>query len=310
MIVKTPQDFLQALDSLDLKPVNTATPKGVFLLEPTGFTLSTSTAEDNLYMDLSLSADTERACGQHRQMAEYLQQQGVVVVRFPGLAATPDCVFPNNVFATAAINDSRGHFIVGSMKTEERRQEAKRQDIRSFFKEMLGYKEFDLSLLDCVAELTGTLIIDRARGIGFCGMTQRVNDAGVEAMHQAFDLNLTFQFDLNADEYHTNVVMAILASRACVIYPEAFVDRDVPDAIAQLYPDRTLILSKAEKQAFAGNCISLSDSDVYMSETAATGLRPQSREKLTAWGFDVHGIPVDELEKAGGSLRCMIGEIF
>ena len=49
---------------------------------------------------------------------------------------------------------------------------------------------------DLVAELTGSLIIDRARGVGYCGLSERCDMAGARAMHQAFDLRLTFCFEL------------------------------------------------------------------------------------------------------------------
>ena len=39
-------------------------------------------------------------------------------------------------------------------------------------------------------------------------------------------------------------------------------------------------------------------------------LRPSSVQALESWGFRVHEVDVDELEKGGGSLRCLIAEIF
>ena len=47
-----------------------------------------------------------------------------------------------------------------------------------------------------------------------------------------------------------------------------------------------------------------------MSATAARALRPASRAALERWGFEVVAVDVDECEKAGGSLRCMIAELF
>jgi N-dimethylarginine dimethylaminohydrolase len=190
-----------------------------------------------------------------------------------------------------------------------RQKETEREDIRQYFKSR-GYQTVDLSIENCIAELTGALIIDYARSIGFCGMSSRVNEAGLAAMHEAFGLKMMFAFDLQANEYHTNVVMMILAGRACVIYPEAFMNPVVPQAISHAFPERTLILSEAEKNAFAGNCIALSDTDLFMSSTGFTALRPQSREKLESWGFRIHHTALDEIEKAGGSLRCMVAEIF
>jgi N-dimethylarginine dimethylaminohydrolase len=141
-------------------------------------------------------------------------------------------------------------------------------------------------------------------------MSTRVDEAGLQAMHQAFDLRLTFAFDLRPGEYHTNVVLAVLAGRACVLYPGAMVDSEVPAAIAAAFPGRTLELDTAEKLAFAGNCIALTQNDLFMSATAAPVLRPHSRQVLEDWGFRLHFVQLDEIEKAGGSLRCMVGEVF
>ena len=129
-------------------------------------------------------------------------------------------------------------------------------------------------------------------------------------MHAAFENRLTFRFDLNPGEYHTNVVMSVLAGRACVLVPDAFTDPGVPAAIAQVYPQRTLLLSKEEKLSFSGNCIALTGCDLLMSRTGMDGLSAQNRQKLDDWGFAVHALELDELEKAGGSLRCLIAELF
>ncbi|MFW6341241.1 MAG: arginine deiminase-related protein, partial [Wenzhouxiangella sp.] len=188
--------------------------------------------------------------------------------------------------------------------------EAGRRDIRAFFTQLMGYEEVDLSQRDLVAELTGALVIDRSHRIGYCGMSQRVDEAGCRAMHQAFDLALTFRFDLKPTEYHTNVVMAVLASRALVICPEAFADPEVPKAIAEAYGGHVLEISAAEKEAFAGNCIALNFKDLFMSQTAVDALDPAKLEQLRSWRFEIHAVEMDEIEKAGGSLRCCVAEIF
>jgi len=65
-----------------------------------------------------------------------------------------------------------------------------------------------------------------------------------------------------------------------------------------------------EKDHFVGNCISLNDRDLFMSQVAADALRPESRAALESWDFRIHSVALDELEKAGGSLRCMVAKIF
>ncbi|NBB92215.1 MAG: amidinotransferase [Gammaproteobacteria bacterium] len=305
MIVRSPDAFRAQLLSGWLNADAPAVPRAVFLVEPSGFRLSDQTSKDNEYMDLSVSVDPARALDQHRKLSERITACGIPLVRFPGRPETPDDVFPNNVFATAP-----GRLIVGAMQHDERQLEAGRNDIRAFFSDLMHYDTIDLSGRDLVAELTGAMVLDRSRRIGFCGLSQRADEAGCEAMNEAFDLALTFQFDLDEHEYHTNVVMAVLASRALVICPDAFADPDVPKAIAEAFPGHVLEITTEEKEAFAGNVIALSFSDLFMSQTAVDALPREKLQKLEDWGFTIHGVELDEIEKAGGSLRCCVAEIY
>ena len=177
--------------------------------------------------------------------------------------------------------------------------------------EVLGYDEIDLSGCDdLVAELTGSLIIDRARGIGYCGLSERCDMAGAQAMHKAFDLRVTFCFELAESEYHTNVVLTLMASRATIIAADGFRDPAVPQVIAKAYGNRAIWLTSAQKQAFAGNAITLSDERVWMSACAASALTDDQREALADYGFAIGAVELGEIEKAGGSLRCCVGEIY
>ena len=304
MIVQNPQDFLAELEQREFQSDGPHYAGSVLMIEPVNFSVCEESAIDNHYMNLNESVDSQLALRQFRGLVELISNQDIEVVVFPGDPATPDAIFPNNVFAT-----TENHFIIGHMLHPGRQKEAERQDIRGWFQSR-GYREIDLSQRDCIAELTGVMIIDSARRIGFCGLSGRVDQAGLEAMHDAFGLNMIFSFDLQPEEYHTNVIMMVLASRACVIYPGAFVDPAVPVAIVKAFPDRSLILSESEKNAFAGNCIALTDTDLFMSQTGADALRASSRAMLESWGFTIHSTGLDEIEKAGGSLRCMLAEIF
>ncbi|MGK7295899.1 MAG: arginine deiminase-related protein [Candidatus Wenzhouxiangella sp. M2_3B_020] len=305
MIVTRPEEFRAELVADWMTADSAAVPRAVFLVEPTDFSLSRQAAQDNTYMDLTVGVNPALALRQHRDLTDRIADCGVPVIRFPGRSENPDDLFPNNVFATIP-----GRFIVGAMLHPERRQEAQRPDIRAFFTELMRYPEVDLSTRDLVAELTGVMVMDRSRRLGFCGLTHRVDEAGCEAMHEAFELALTFRFDLKPEEYHTNVVMSVLASRALVICPDAFVDPEVPAAIAEAFPGHVLEISREEKEAFAGNCLAVTFTDLFISQRAWRTLAPEKRRLVESWDFDVHAVELDEIEKAGGSLRCCIGEIF
>lgn len=305
MLVDSPAAFLDACAALTPRPGAAATARGAFLVAPAEFALAAESARDNRYMAMEQAVDPLRALAQHQALAQALRTDLPVVV-FPGDPATPDAVFPNNVFGTAP-----GTLVVGRMRHDVRRREAQRADIRGFFRELLGYAEIDLSGRDeLVAELTGSLVIDRARGIGYCGLSERCDRAGAEAMHRAFGLRLTFCFELAAGEYHTNVVFALLAGRAAILAADGFADPAVPQAIAQAYGGRALWLTPAQKQAFAGNAITLADDRVWMSAAAAAALDASQRDALAQWGFRLGAVDLSEIEKAGGSLRCCVGEIY
>jgi hypothetical protein len=281
-----------------------ATARACFLVSPEAFSLAEQSASDNKYMDLSVKVDPARALAQHQALQAALSAS-LPTFCFPGRAVTPDALFPNNVFATAGRKLGLVH-----MRHAVRQAEASRADIRAFFRDLLGYEELDLSRQPGVCELTGCLVIDHRRRIGYCGLGERCDEAGARAMHEAFGLRATLLFDLAQGEYHTNVVLSVLAGRAAVVAPDGFADSAVAKAITEFYAPHAIVLSPAQKQAFAANCLAMTPSEVWISSAGAGALEPGQRERLGAAGFSLRAVPLDELEKAGGSLRCCIAEVY
>ncbi len=304
VIVTDPAAFLAAFSSGRHPPSAPATARAAFLVSPAGAGLAVESASDNRYMDLTRQPEPLRMQRQHAELTRRLGAD-LPALAFPGDPQCPDGMFPNNVFAT-----TRGQLIVGRMRHAVRRREAGRADIRGFFRDVLGYRETDLSQAAFVAELTGALVIDRARGIGYCGLSERCDLAGARAMHDAFGLRLMLAFELAPGEYHTNVVLAVLAGRAAILAPDGFRDHAVADAIAQAYAGATLVLDPAQKQAFAGNAIALAADRVWLSAAGAAALDPAQCGMLERAGFALAAVELDEIEKAGGSLRCCVAEIF
>lgn len=281
-----------------------ATARAAFLVAPDGFARADQSARDNRYMAQAAAFDAGAAQAQHRELQRALASE-LPVLCFSGDPATPDALFPNNVFATAP-----GRLVVGRMRHQVRQREAARRDIRGFFTDLLGYQETDLSAQPHPCELTGALVIDRARGLGLCGLSERCDEAGAALLHRAFGLRATLMFDLAPGEYHTNVVLAVLAGRAALICADGFADAAVPEAIAGLYAPHGISLSQVEHAAFAGNAIALSERSVWMSAGAEASLTSTTRGRLREAGFAPRSVPLEAIEAAGGSLRCCIAEIF
>lgn len=303
MITRDAEAFLAFAQGLapDFGP---ACARAAFLVAPDGFALAEQSASDNAYMDLSVAVDPLRASAQHRSLHAALAQD-LPVACFPGDASAPDGLFPNNVFATGP-----GRLIVGRMRHPVRQREAARADIRGFFSGLLGYREIDLRAQPGVCELTGSVVIDRARGLAYAGLGERCDEPGARALHEALGLRATLLFDLAPGEYHANVVMSVLAGRALVVARSGFADPAVADMLARLYAPHVIGLCAAQKSAFAGNCIALRDDRLRISQAGADALDPAQRASLAAAGFELAPVALDEIEKAGGSLRCCVAEIY
>ncbi|MFT3897146.1 MAG: arginine deiminase-related protein [Thermomonas sp.] len=303
MITRDPGEFFAFARGLatDFGP---ATARAAFLVAPDGFSLALQSAQDNRYMAGESEFDAGRASRQHRELQRAISTS-LPTVCFAGNPETPDAVFPNNVFGT-----SSGRYVVGRMRHEVRRREAARDDIRSFFGGVLDYAEIDLSLQEHPCELTGALVIDRARGLGYCGLSERCDEAGARLMHEAFGLRATLLFDLAPGEYHANVVLAVLAGRAVVLCPRGFADPRIAAAIAGFHAPHAVACNEAEHAAFVGNCIALSDDVAWMSARADAALSSEHRLQLGAAGFRIASVELGAIEAGGGSLRCCIGEIF
>lgn len=303
MITREPSAFFEFARRVPVAP-GPATAKACFLVAPEDFALAEQSASDNRYMDLSQRVDPGRALAQHRALQRALAQV-LPTICFPGDAATPDALFPNNVFATAP-----GTLVLGHMRHPVRQAEAERADIRGLFTDVLGYQLRDLREQPGICELTGSLVIDHARGLGYCGLGERCDEVGAAAMAEAFGLRGLLLFDLAQGEYHTNVVLSVLAGRAAVVAADGFADPAVPAAIARFYAPAAVSLDPAQKAAFAGNCLALSPDTVWMSQAGADALDPAQRLQLEAAGFRLRSVDLSELEKAGGSLRCCVAEIW
>ena len=280
------------------------TAKAAFLVSPDGFARADESASDNRYMADAGGYDAARALDQHRHLQAALSQV-LPTLCFAGDPEAPDGLFPNNAFATVP-----GRLVVGRMRHAVRRRETARADIRGFFRDVLGYAEIDLSTQPHPCELTGALVIDRARGLGFCGLSERCDEEGARLMHEAFGLRATLLFDLAPGEYHANVVLAVLAGRAALVCPGGFAQPAAVEAIASLYAPHVAMLSPAGHAAFAGNAIAASPATAWMSAGAASALPAASRAMLDNAGFSLHPVPLDAVEAAGGSLRCCVAEIY
>lgn len=308
MLFEDPRDWLDAARQGGVDAP--ACPRGAFLVAPDALAWAADSAGDNRYMQAGSAIDLGRAQAQHRALQQALSED-LPVIAFPGRPGQFDGVFCNNAFATAQVAGER-RFLLGRMRHPHRQAETDREDVRRWFLELMGCRLWDLRDGPGLAELTGTLVIDRARAVGVAGLGPRCDRAGAEAMAAAFGLRACLLTPLAEGEYHANVVLALCAGRLALVAADAWQRGDaLCAALAGLYGKTAVIeLDREERESFAGNSIALREDRIWMSERAADSLRTGTRSRIEALGFRIGSVALDEIEKAGGSLRCCVGEIF
>src|SRR3546814_3016731 len=122
-----------------------------------------------------------------------------------------------------------------------------------FFKQKTAY---EMRISDWSSDVCSSDL----RGLGFCGLSERCDEAGARLMHDAFGLRATLLFDLAPGEYHTNVVLAVLSGRAALVCPGGFADQAAVEAIAGLYAphrseEHTSELQSLMRTSYAVSCL-------------------------------------------------------
>jgi len=256
---------------------------------------------DNVFTDLTEGVDHAKALYQHQAVVEMLRSLGKEVQVFEG--QSPDDTFCNNIFAT----NHRRQLIVGNMFYPARQKEGLRADIRSWFVDE-GYEIVEVAAFTQeAAELTGMLIMDHAWNIGFCGISNRCTKDSAAVLQQLFGLDILYTFPISI--YHTNVGLSILSGRVAVICPEMFVHEEDVRAMLKMYPDHVIISLDQLKQ-FSGNVLAVSDQDIVISTAGINALTVEQMRSFDRFGFQLHHVDLSEIEKSGGSMRCLLGEVY
>jgi len=168
-------------------------------------------------------------------------------------------------------------------------------------------------------EGTGSMVIDHENRIVYAGLSPRTHKAVVEKFAATNGYRaITFTaHDLQSRAvYHTNVMMCIGEGFA-VLCPKAITDHIERIAVAQLLETtghENIYITPEQMNAFAGNMLHLRNQDgekfIVMSETAFRALDEVQLQKLSAYGT-ILPIDVSIIEDVeGGSVRCMMAEIF
>jgi hypothetical protein len=301
--------------------------RSVLMIRPASFCLNEETAVNNYYQqknNQTLVETQANALAEFDVFAKKLIQQGLQVIIIDDIITpkTPDAIFPNNWVSF----HQNGVLCKYPMFAANRRLE-RRDDILSILKEkgftydtIIDYSPYENN--NVFLEGTGSFILDRKNKIAYCALSPRSN----KKLFLKFCSDLNYKPILfNAFQtvkkerkaiYHTNVMFCIGEKFAVICLDSIDNKQEKENIINTLIQSKKEIIEITEKQVhqFAGNMLQVIGSNdkrlIIMSLTAFNSLKFSQKKALQKHGdFIISNITTIE-KNGGGSVRCMLAELF
>lgn len=298
----------------------------VVMIKPAGFMFNAETAVNNAYQNndnADLTEVQKKAYEEFEGLVKALEERGVTVNVLEDTAepSTPDSIFPNNWFST----HEGGIMAVYPMFAENRRLEIEKfrgavEDIaEKSFEDAETFRIFDYSrntAKNRILEGTGSMVIDRKNKVAYCTLSPRAE----EKLFRQFcedtgHTPVVFEaFQDGTPIYHTNVLMGIGEKKAIICLDSIREDqRDMVRQSLEEGGNDIIEITLDQVKHFLGNTLELKGKDgqfIAMSKTAYDALTEEQRQKIEeTTPILAHDISTIEYY-GGGSVRCMIAEIF
>ena len=296
----------------------------ILMVKPNNFRSNEETIVNNFFQENSLeipnSVLNKIAIKEFNQFVRKLEENEIEVEVIEGSRTmnNPDEIFPNNwiVFDQNKVG-------IFPMFAKNRRTEVN-YDLINKINSNNDYKIYDYTKYadsEIFLEGTGSFVLDRTNRIAYCSISQRSSKELFLKFCKDFNYNpVSFKaYHTYKNErkliYHTNVMMTIGAG-ASIICLDSIDSLEERNLVKQKLTETNIVIEISENQVkdFAGNIIILKSKDnvikFIISETAYNSLSSTQISQINSIGdFVIGSIP--NIEKySGGSVRCMIAEIF
>ncbi|RYY39788.1 MAG: amidinotransferase [Chitinophagaceae bacterium] len=295
----------------------------VLMVRPAAFRFNEETAVNNHFQKGSrISTEEAQAVAKAEFDAVVVQLQAagvqVLVVEDSTEPVKPDAIFPNNWLSTT--EDGRIHLypLFAANRRPERRTGIITLLERFFEVQRVNDWSF-LEQQDLFLEGTGSMVLDHVGRTAFAAISPRTSREALMLVAGALGYD-AFPFDAQDAQgraiYHTNVLLSI-GDRFALGCGEAFVNnKELEEVRARLqYSGHEWIdITFAEMEAFGANLLQLQSADgrrlIALSQTALEAYRPATLRQLEKHGTLIP-LSVPTIESVnGGSVRCMLCEIF
>ena len=295
----------------------------ILMVRPAAFGFNEETAANN-YFQSNPNIDKielqQKAVAEFDNMVEILLSHSinVVVIEDSKEPPKPDAIFPNNWLSTSP----NGLVCIFPMFAPNRRIEKREAILDQLAKEFIVHDMQDWSEYEVEGrflEGTGSMIIDYDNKMIYACVSERTSLSVLEkyAATNGFQAIVFLATDKNGmPVYHTNVVMT-LGEGFCVLCEEAIDEEWELIAVRQLLESTNhsiIAITREQMHQFAGNMLQVKNSTgekfLILSETAYRSLRKEQKQMLEAYAtlLPIAVPTIEEVE--GGSVRCMMAEIF
>ena len=296
----------------------------LLMIRPAAFGANEETAATNFFQSTGTKTDPrsiqQSALNEFDKMVELLRQHdiNVLVIDDTPAPVKPSAIFPNNWFSTSP----EGIVSVFPLYAANRRPE-KRDDILKMLaekfvvKDLQDWSEFEVE--GKFLEGTGSMVVDHENKVIYTCYSPRTDISMLEKFANAnkYRAIIFLAIDKNGQPvYHTNVMMT-LGDDFAILCEESIEEEWELIAVKQLLESsghEVIRITKDQMHSFAGNMLQVKNSKgekfLLMSQTAFDSLNEEQKEELAARS-KLLPIPIPVIEKTeGGSVRCMIAEIF
>lgn len=295
----------------------------ILMVRPAAFGFNEETAANN-YFQSNPGIDKEqlqqKALTEFDNMVQTLRSHGitVLVIEDSKEPPKPDAIFPNNWLSTSP----GGVLSVFPMYAPSRRIEKRDEILDQLAKEFVIREVQDWGEYEAEGrflEGTGSMVIDHDNKMIYACVSERTSLPVLEKYAAAnnFQAIVFLATDKNGRPvYHTNVMMA-LGEGFCVLCEEAIEEEWELIAVRQLLESTghsIIAITRDQMHQFAGNMLQLKNNDgekyLVMSRSAFNSLRKEQKQMLEAYStlLPIAVPTIEEVE--GGSVRCMMAEVF
>ena len=298
----------------------------VLMVRPILFEKNKQTAVNNYYqMDSKFNskAINKLAIREFDHLVDNLTNLGIKVTIHQDTKnpRTPDSIFPNNWISFHKINT----VIIYPMFAKNRRYERSKDVFKTLKK--AGVKSniiFDLTNFENenkFLEGTGSMILDRASKKLYASLSERTEKSLVLNFSNKMNYKpiIFSSFQTVSKQrlriYHTNVMMSI-GDKFAAVCLESIDDRSERENVKNELIDsgkELILLSEKQVENFAGNMLLLKNSNgplLVMSTSAYKSLTIKQKNKFNNHAEILHS-DIRTIEMlGGGSVRCMLAEIF